>query len=830
MATLIRNILNDEDIELLINNETVLNYKRKIEEENNNGKYKSIVFYLPINNESIINKINNNFKCNLTVESPISFKWISGDTPPHIDGANNQFNTHLIYLTENTGKLKINKEEYPILKGCGYIFNEGLIHETIDTYNSLKLILGPFSYNKSLGFKGGVADIGTVDGIAALARTSIISINAYNIKKNSTNSNNFDFDISLNFYPSALMSDVSFQLYDFSNNQPIDISVNVPSNTTTFSKAYSNVSIPSSSIYGGLIDNRPAIPAEVAMSTPKEVSDPLMMPSDGSTTYTTTPPLIYQSAPIYISIPEPYNDNQSVSFDKFINTAYLNSIKVPYNIPRKDARKETVAALEDPEDLASEEIFEVFLPGGPTLPSSEEPKIQDVVVPLVPVDMNAAERVDGVSNTIVNYRTSLFQSIITSISGGNFGKLNAHISKNVFPFTTDESTKLSFNGINQIRIIAAPTDTGDRIQIASGNSVGSRANPFDLSLLLPNQGLYIEFFNCANFIRLKKGNDIVEIILLGNQSTFNFASPPIYSGQLPFPYGQNYYGYGRYGDNNVILQTGIVRDGAMISLLGYNIVLGGALGTLGGPGETICFHKGTHILTPEGYKPVELLKAGDLITTTKNIKESILIKDMVKFIGKKADGALYCLPKDSLKKGKPLNDLYMSADHAYKHNGIWKHMKCASLTEFPHSRTKKYTRETDEEDIEYYHIVIEDYFAHTIVAEGVEVETCFKDNEDGILMIWSCDEKACTPLKCEKKKVEKNEQKKAAVVVNKRSMFSPYIKAEEPKPIVKPLLNIVKGAAANEQKNKKKNMTIWAYNKDLNKNMPLDCNEITLPM
>ena len=203
---------------------------------------------------------------------------------------------------------------------------------------------------------------------------------------------------------------------------------------------------------------------------------------------------------------------------------------------------------------------------------------------------------------------------------------------------------------------------------------------------------------------------------------------------------------------------------------------------------------------------------------------------MVKFIGKKEDGALYCLPKDSLKKGKPLNDLYMSADHAYKHNGIWKHMKCASPTEFPHSRTKKYTRETDEEDIEYYHIVIEDYFAHTIIAEGVEVETCFKDNEDGILMIWSCDEKACTPLKCEKKK-EKVEVKKPAPVVNKRSMFSPYIKAEEPKPIVKPLLNIVKGgAAANEQKNKKKNMTIWAYNKDLNKNMPLDCNEITLPM
>ena len=533
--------------------------------------------------------------------------------------------------------------------------------------------------------------------------------------------------------------------------------------------------------------------------------------------------LIYQSAPIYISTPELYNDNQSVSFDKFINKDYLNTIK------NKDdgSIKHDITLEKDEVQSKDLTLEEVLLTGDPALLPSNEPKMPEVTYMTTE---NAAIKFQDIAanNPIVNYRTSLFQSIITSISGENFGKLNAHISTNVFPFTTDESTKLSFNGINQMRIIAAPTDTEDRIQIAAGNSVGRRANPFDLSLLSPNQGLYIEFFNCANFIRLKKGNDRVEIILLGNQSTFDFASRPANINKIAFPYGENYYGYGRYiGDNDVLLQTGIVRDGAMISVLGYNIVLGGALGT---PGETtICFHKGTHILTPEGYKPVELLKAGDLVTTTKNIKESIPIKDMVKFIGKKADGALYCLPKDSLKKGKPLNDLYMSADHAYKHNGIWKHMKCASPTEFPHSRAKKYTRETDEEDIEYYHIVIEDYFAHTIVAEGVEVETCFKDNEDGIVMVWSCDEKACTPLKCEKKKIEKNEQKKATTVINKKSMFSPYIKEEQTKPIVKPLLNLVKGGENNE-KNKKKNMTIWAYNKDLNKNMPLDCNEITLPM
>ena len=151
----------------------------------------------------------------------------------------------------------------------------------------------------------------------------------------------------------------------------------------------------------------------------------------------------------------------------------------------------------------------------------------------------------------------------------------------------------------------------------------------------------------------------------------------------------------------------------------------------------------------------------------------------------------------------------MSADHAYKHNGVWKHMKCASATEFPNSRTKKYTYVTDVDNIEYYHIVIEDYFAHTIVAEGVEVETCFKSNEnDGVIMLWTCDEKSCVPLKCEK---AINKRKQKQVDVNN----------------IKPFISLIKGISNFEKK--KKSITIWAYNKELDKNMPLNCNEITLP-
>ena len=114
----------------------------------------------------------------------------------------------------------------------------------------------------------------------------------------------------------------------------------------------------------------------------------------------------------------------------------------------------------------------------------------------------------------------------------------------------------------------------------------------------------------------------------------------------------------------------------------------------------------------------------------------------------------------------------------------WKHMKCSS-----------HTQETDTDNIDYYHLIIDDYFAHTIVAEGVEVETCFEDKHDGVLMSWACNKKCCKPLKCEFKKEE--EQKKVFKLLG----------------------------------NKKKDttFTIWAYNKELKRTMPLTCSEITLP-
>ena len=143
---LIENILNENETELLLNNEIVIKHKNLLEMDKN--KHKSINFSILLTPD-IIDKLNNGFSSNLKYNTEIPFKWVKGDTVPHSDKSNEgeHFITHLVYLTENSGKFKIDNREYSIKKGCGYIFDEGLVHETINTQDTFKLILGPFNSN-----------------------------------------------------------------------------------------------------------------------------------------------------------------------------------------------------------------------------------------------------------------------------------------------------------------------------------------------------------------------------------------------------------------------------------------------------------------------------------------------------------------------------------------------------------------------------------------------------------------------------------------------------------------------------------------------------------
>jgi hypothetical protein len=147
--------------------------------------------------------------------------------------------------------------------------------------------------------------------------------------------------------------------------------------------------------------------------------------------------------------------------------------------------------------------------------------------------------------------------------------------------------------------------------------------------------------------------------------------------------------------------------------------------------DNICFQRGTMILTPNGYRTVETLKKGDLVTTAQGV--IVKIQKVTSFVGKRDKCLLYVLNKDSLAPNMPLMDLYMSEGHAYRHKGKWSHMKCSSLS-----------MEVDVDDIEYYNIAVNNYIENTLIANGVEVESLF--NMKGLKMTWDCKTDNCKPI------------------------------------------------------------------------------------
>ncbi len=142
-------ILSEEDINYLLEREEVINAKKNIDSKSDGVIY----FMIPLNNDSykmlsIKNKLSTQFGLNLEHIQSLPMRWIKGDTKPHMDrdlSGKSFTRTHLVYLTNSSGSLRINNESYPITQGSGYVFDEGLHHETVDTGVTPRLLLGPMS-------------------------------------------------------------------------------------------------------------------------------------------------------------------------------------------------------------------------------------------------------------------------------------------------------------------------------------------------------------------------------------------------------------------------------------------------------------------------------------------------------------------------------------------------------------------------------------------------------------------------------------------------------------------------------------------------------------
>lgn len=135
------NVLTTEELQYLNNLPEVLVAKAALDARLSGMVY----FSVPITNE-IRDTLQTRFGLHFPADSSIPMRWIKGDTAPHVDvGASHFSNTYLLYLNDSPGELVVDAHSYPIQANTGFVFNEGLSHETQSTENVPRLLLGPMN-------------------------------------------------------------------------------------------------------------------------------------------------------------------------------------------------------------------------------------------------------------------------------------------------------------------------------------------------------------------------------------------------------------------------------------------------------------------------------------------------------------------------------------------------------------------------------------------------------------------------------------------------------------------------------------------------------------
>ena len=139
MSSTYSNVLSKEELEYLNTHPDVLVAKASLD-----AKPSGMVYFSLAITDSIRATLQERF--GLDVTSSIPMRWIKGDTAPHVDVGASQFqHTYLLYLNDSPGEIVIDSQRYPIQANSGFIFNEGISHETLHTENVPRLLLGPMN-------------------------------------------------------------------------------------------------------------------------------------------------------------------------------------------------------------------------------------------------------------------------------------------------------------------------------------------------------------------------------------------------------------------------------------------------------------------------------------------------------------------------------------------------------------------------------------------------------------------------------------------------------------------------------------------------------------
>ena len=143
MTSVFNTVFSDEELEYLTQLPEVSSAKTTLDSRPSGKVNFSIIV-----TESIHATLLSKLGLNLPVGSSVPMSWFKGDTAPHVDGGSSRIeNTYLVYLTNSPGEFIVDSQSYPISANTGYVFNEGLRHETINTNTIPRLLLGPMSEN-----------------------------------------------------------------------------------------------------------------------------------------------------------------------------------------------------------------------------------------------------------------------------------------------------------------------------------------------------------------------------------------------------------------------------------------------------------------------------------------------------------------------------------------------------------------------------------------------------------------------------------------------------------------------------------------------------------
>jgi len=127
----------------------------EVEVARNRVLSRNVVYFTVELTPEIKSRVLSQMGLDLSEVSKVPMRWIRGDTRPHIDSGDVFDNTYLVYLTDSEGSLILDGESFPISKSTGFVFNEGLNHETVGTGNEPRLLLGPMSeHGVPVGFAG----------------------------------------------------------------------------------------------------------------------------------------------------------------------------------------------------------------------------------------------------------------------------------------------------------------------------------------------------------------------------------------------------------------------------------------------------------------------------------------------------------------------------------------------------------------------------------------------------------------------------------------------------------------------------------------------------